>query len=76
MQTKATKATRQSARKAAPRKKKSTALATCPVNGAGWCSFPFSASQLQKRLRTKSEQEPQETKQLSTAGSSRSSKTR
>lgn len=28
-------------------------LATCPVNGAGWCPYPFSISQLKKRLKAK-----------------------
>lgn len=26
-------------------------LATCPVNGAGWCPYPFSVSQLKKKLK-------------------------
>lgn len=30
-----------------------TVLATCPVNGAGWCPYPFSPAQLQKRLKAK-----------------------
>ncbi len=29
------------------------ALATCPVGGAGWCPYPFSPAQLQKRLQAK-----------------------
>ncbi|HEY9775436.1 MAG TPA: hypothetical protein V6C81_16840 [Planktothrix sp.] len=28
-------------------------LATCPVNGAGWCPYPFSPAQLEKRLKNK-----------------------
>ncbi len=28
-------------------------LATCPVNGEGWCPYPFSISQLKKRLKAK-----------------------
>lgn len=29
------------------------ALATCPVGGAGWCPYPFSPAQLQKRLQAR-----------------------
>jgi hypothetical protein len=29
------------------------ALATCPVNGAGWCPYPFSMAQLKRRLKAK-----------------------
>ncbi len=37
------------------------ALATCPVGGAGWCPYPFSPAQLQKRLQAKlNEQEKAE----------------
>lgn len=32
-------------------------LGTCPVGGAGWCSFPFSPAQLQRRLQLKAEQQ-------------------
>jgi hypothetical protein len=28
-------------------------LGTCPVNGQGWCPYPFSPAQLQKRLKEK-----------------------
>jgi hypothetical protein len=70
MQTKSTKATKQSTRKRTTTRKKTSALATCPVGGAGWCSFPFSASQLQKRMKSMTEQEQPE-KELATAGDSR-----
>lgn len=30
-------------------------LSTCPVNGAGWCPYPFSPAQLAKRLKLKAE---------------------
>jgi hypothetical protein len=33
--------------------KKAVALATCPVNGAGWCPYPFSVEQLERRLKAK-----------------------
>jgi hypothetical protein len=43
---------------ASPKKKTSTkrsaaALATCPVNGAGWCPYPFTVEQLERRLKEK-----------------------
>lgn len=31
-------------------KKGGVALATCPVDFAGWCPYPFSVEQLQKRI--------------------------
>lgn len=34
-----------------------TMLATCPVDGSGWCSYPFSPEQLQRRLRAKAREE-------------------
>lgn len=37
--------------------KKATALATCPVNGAGWCPYPFSVEQLERRLKAKADAE-------------------
>ena len=47
-----------SKKKATDRKKSGAAsdklvLATCPVNGAGWCPYPFSIAQLKKRLKAK-----------------------
>jgi len=38
--------------------KKSTAdpLSMCPVDGAGWCPYPFSVAQLKKRLKAKAQQ--------------------
>ena len=39
-------------------------LSICPVNGAGWCPYPFTASQLKKRL--KKMQAEKEGKQLVT----------
>ena len=38
-------------------KKVADALSICPVNGAGWCPYPFSASQLKKRLKRLQEEE-------------------
>lgn len=28
-------------------------LATCPTGGSGWCSYPFSPKQLERRLKAK-----------------------
>jgi hypothetical protein len=36
-----------------------TALAICPVDGAGWCPYPFSPAQLRRRLKKKQEEEQQ-----------------
>lgn len=33
--------------------KRTLALSSCPTGGAGWCSYPFSPAQLEKRLRAK-----------------------
>jgi hypothetical protein len=43
--------------------KKSSALAMCPIGSAGWCAYPFSVDQLEKRLKKPTE-EPKSTKQL------------
>ena len=56
---------------AVQKKKKSTkrskaALATCPVNGAGWCPYPFSPEQLERRLKALAESESE--KQLVKTG--------
>lgn len=68
MGTKTTKA-KQSSRKK-PARRRNSALATCPVGAAGWCSYPFSVAQLQKRLKAKAEQE-QQTAELATTGRSK-----
>ncbi len=31
----------------------SAMLATCPTGGGGWCSYPFTAKQLEKRMKAK-----------------------
>jgi hypothetical protein len=46
-------------RKTASRKG-SAALATCPVDFAGWCPYPFSIAQLQKRINAMQEKTEQE----------------
>lgn len=57
MSTKSTKTDR-STRK--PTRKKVSALAICPTNGAGWCSFPFSPAQLEKRRKQQIESKTEE----------------
>lgn len=42
------------------RKQADSALSICPVNGAGWCPYPFSASQLKKRLKRIQEEQENE----------------
>ncbi len=42
-----------SKRKRPTRKTSAAVLSTCPVNGAGWCPYPFSPAQLQKRMKAK-----------------------
>jgi hypothetical protein len=41
----------------ASKSKKANALATCPVNGAGWCPYPFSVEQLERRIKARAEAE-------------------
>lgn len=33
--------------------RKANALSVCPVNGAGWCAYPFSVEQLERRMKAK-----------------------
>lgn len=68
MGTKTTKAKQTSRKK--PTRRKNQALATCPVGASGWCSYPFSAAQLEKRLKAKAEQE-QQSAELATSGRSK-----
>jgi hypothetical protein len=35
------------------KKRKKSSILSCPVNGAGWCPYPFSIEQLEKRLKEK-----------------------
>ncbi|HEY9790191.1 MAG TPA: hypothetical protein V6D22_07325 [Candidatus Obscuribacterales bacterium] len=48
--TKTAKIARQSTRKRTS-KKTAAMTATCPVGAHGWCSYPFSVTQLQKRMK-------------------------
>ena len=34
-------------------KRSAAALAMCPTNGAGWCPYPFTVEQLERRLKEK-----------------------
>lgn len=65
MGTQTTKA--KSSRKKSPRRKNAS-LATCPVGAQGWCSFPFTAAQLEKRMKAKAEQTEPAEPELAAAG--------
>jgi hypothetical protein len=65
--TKVSKAGKQSTRKKAS-KTSASALNTCPVGAAGWCAYPFSVAQLQKRMKRIAEGE-KKTQELAGAGS-------
>ncbi len=65
MGTQTTKAKQSSRKKSTG--KKTSALSTCPVGSAGWCCYPFSVAQLQKRLKAKMAQE-QPVEDLESAG--------
>lgn len=47
------KAKTQSKSASTSKKKQADPLAMCPVDGAGWCPYPFSVAQLKKRLKAK-----------------------
>lgn len=32
------------------------ALSTCPAGGAGWCPYPFSIEQLEKKLKARAQE--------------------
>jgi hypothetical protein len=70
MATQTTKA-KQSSRKKTT-KKKSAALSTCPVGSSGWCSFPFTVAQLEKRLKAKQEEQAMPEEELVTTSGRRS----
>lgn len=42
-------------KKASTKKTAAAALAICPTNGAGWCPYPFTVEQLERRLKEKAE---------------------
>jgi hypothetical protein len=66
MATQTTKAKQTTRKKTA--RKKSAALSTCPVGAFGWCSYPFSVAQLEKRLKAKQEQAVPEEEIATTSG--------
>ncbi|OPZ81803.1 MAG: hypothetical protein BWY75_03474 [bacterium ADurb.Bin425] len=39
------------------KKKADDTLASCPMNGQGWCPYPFSVAQLKRRLKAKAQAE-------------------
>lgn len=43
-------------------KKVDSVLSICPVDGAGWCPYPFSAAQLKKRLKRLQEESDSQSK--------------
>ncbi len=47
-------------------------LATCPTGGGGWCSYPFSPKQLEKRLKAKAKLAEIETMQQQVVQSKKS----
>lgn len=49
-------------------KKNAAVLATCPIGSSGWCPYPFSVEQLQKRMKKIADQE---SKELVGSGASR-----
>jgi hypothetical protein len=67
MKTASTKAKKTTSRKKSS-PKAASALSICPVNGAGWCPYPFSANQLKKRLK-KMQAEQEEKELVSTSKS-------
>lgn len=67
MKAKSTKAKTASNKKSS----KQSALATCPVGNSGWCSFPFSAAQLQKRLKRAALEEQAALSEKELAGSAK-----
>lgn len=73
MQAQVTEVSSRPVRKRTSKKPAVAALANCPVNGAGWCPYPFSPAQLERRLRQKLESE---STSITSEGSSRSTRTR
>jgi hypothetical protein len=48
-----TKATTTATKARGKQKSTFSELATCPVDGAGWCPYPFTMAQLRRRLKAK-----------------------
>jgi hypothetical protein len=72
MGTQSTKA-KQSSRKKT-NKRKSGVMATCPVGSGGWCSYPFSVAQLEKRMKAKAAAQEAAAEELESPSSGRRSK--
>lgn len=72
MKTVSPKTTKVASKKKPTGKKAADALSICPVNGAGWCPYPFSAAQLRKRLKRLQAEEKEQEKELVSTGRRRS----
>jgi len=66
-----TKLLERPARKRASKKTALTTLSACPVDGAGWCPYPFSPAQLERHLRQKMAAQAAEVKTGKPAGKTR-----
>jgi hypothetical protein len=64
-----TKATTTATKARGKKKSSFDELATCPVNGAGWCPYPFSMAQLKRRLKAKAAAEAAAQKAISSTKS-------
>ncbi len=71
MKTVSPKTKKTTSRRKSSRKKVSTVLSICPVNGAGWCPYPFSAAQLKKRLKRMQEDEQEASAEKVQSGKSK-----
>lgn len=47
------------------RSRRASPLSICPVNGAGWCPYPFSAKQLERRMKEKAQAEAEASLEMS-----------
>jgi hypothetical protein len=54
----------------------SAMLATCPTGGGGWCSYPFTAKQLEKRMKAKAKMTEIESMQQQAAAGKKTSKSK
>jgi len=70
MKTVSTKASTRTTSKPAA-KPRTNALSICPVDGAGWCPYPFSPAQLAKRIKELEAAEASAGKKRTVRGKSR-----
>ncbi len=56
-----------SQKKKSSTKRSAAALATCPINGAGWCPYPFTMEQLERKLKAKASEAAAEKKLVKSA---------